>query len=487
MKRRRFLTLSLFVLLTASAFVAQEAGEKRKTIELDVYYRHDAWVMSPPVEDGADSTRSVFYSVLRAINPRTGQPFDTTQPSFPCDPADIQHSFRLEKKEFLLGEPVLIEHRIELNGAGRWKWGMGGNYRARGRDDNYFFVLRRADGLIVPDPDPSLRSFEGGYMGGGLFGSREITDGQPFSHWLALQRYSAITQPGTYDLYCLTGHKGFIYGGEAAKSAEADGKLPSDHYINENGFLIDRTTEEKSTRYDYNVNIHYLDEKPPPLIDLPPDVIAYAKEHSDGLPDDNGYGIGVASHFKIKIRKGSQSEQQQMAERWSGIFKSPEPTPVSGSRIAAALDAVWYAKQDAFLPLIKKWITGASDSDADMGVATLRLNGLVRRGDAAGYSLILKAPASEAVDVFGALPDEYVSDAIPLCIDWLTHTDSTVRSWAEYHLRRWTNRSFAHNWKDGEWDRPTLEEGKEMQTLWRAWWEKNKKTFKPMVKRSSSR
>ncbi len=201
MKLSRLVIFGFVFLLLAMARPAMPQDDDRaEPVSVKIRYRHDRWIMAPPVLDGelpnsSDGTRSVFYRVVRAINPRTEQPYDLSEPTFDCDPEDLRHMFRLEKKEFILGEPILVEHRIELNGEGKFEWFTGGNYRARGRDDNYAFYLRRVDGGEVPDVYPA----QGGLMfGGGLGGTREITKRTPHSAWLGLQRYLAIVKPGVY-------------------------------------------------------------------------------------------------------------------------------------------------------------------------------------------------------------------------------------------------------------------------------------------------
>ena len=53
--------------------------------------------------------------IRRAINTETGKPFDSSY-SFACDLKDLRREFKLEKTEFFLGEPILVEFQIELNG-----------------------------------------------------------------------------------------------------------------------------------------------------------------------------------------------------------------------------------------------------------------------------------------------------------------------------------------------------------------------------------
>jgi hypothetical protein len=478
MKIRRSFLLACSLLLSIAG-AAQEAGNVPYPVlvEIKVHYKYDRWIMAPPVADDSGTTHSVILSVIRAVDPQTGLPFDTSEPELAFDPKDLHHSFRLEKSEFLLGEPILVEHRIELNGPGQWDWFVGGNYRARGRDDNFSFVLRHADGRIVPDVYPKL---EGVIMGGGLGSEREINKNKHLSYWLGLQRYSAITEPGLYDLYCMTGGKQKIFGEVKAIRAALPETVARDHYLDDSGRLIDRETNAPSKRYQLLIYPQYLDsDEPWPLKGLiPPEVTAYAAEQSSGTPLRETESFGTVAHFRIRISKGTRAEQQQMVEQRTKTAESltRRSTPTGYER--ALLEALWYSRQDQFLPLLEKWITNHKGPE-DFTSPSLHLDGLAMRPDSAAFALLLKSSPSEVSNAFYSLHPDRIAEAIPICIGWLTHPDDQVRARSESRLVAWTGQSFERTWDNYHYQRPTLAEGVRMQPLWRAWWEKNKRTFKP--------
>jgi hypothetical protein len=476
----RVRTLRAFGLLLLAGFAtaAQQTPEPER-VQLELYYRPAEWVMSPNVTDtagpgGASVTRSVFLSLVQAVDPHTHKPFVPISKEFECDPEDLRHSFRLEKSEFLLGEPVVVEHRIELDGPGTWEWFAGGNYRARGRDDNFSFVLRRADGMLVPDPYPPL---DGMFIGGGLGSFQEIKRGKPFSEWYGLQRYAAINEPGEYDLYCVGGYKQRVFGEREAMQAALPDRVARDHYINENKQLIDRLTGLPSKRYEVLLSIYNIPGEPSPLAGaLPPEVSTYSGEHATpGVMPDVTPDLGVVAHFRIRIRRGTEEERRQMAERWLETFNAPGKGQLLARSYKTALrDAIWFSWQDDFFPHVASWVERTRRDEA-----LLPLEGLALRPDKAAFDLLVKAPVPQVVNAFYHLNRERVADAVPLCIEWLTHTDAQVRAMAESRLTTWTGQGFERTWEGYHYQRPTLEEGRRMQPLWRAWWEKNKAGFNP--------
>lgn len=475
------LAFSMFLAI-AMAAVAQETEEQPKPVRIDVYYRQDSWIMAPDVADEPSSedsgiTQSVFLSVIRAVNPATGEPYDKSEPNFNFALDDLRHFFRLEKKEFLLGEPILVEHRIELNGPGEWNWFVGGNYRARGRDDNFSFVLRRADGALVPDVYPKL---EGLIFGGGLGSDHTIKKAQPLSYWLGLQKYSAITEPGSYDLYCMTGYKRKIFGEVEAMRPALPDEIALDHFVSDSGELVDRETGERSRRYALVTKAHYLDSgaQSPLKGVIPSEVLAYATEQSFGFPSKDAGSFGTVARFRIGIRKGTPAERQQMVAQWTKAAESTRNSVIERYN-QALIESVWYARQDHFLPLLERWITNFKEQDHGFDSVRLDLNGLALRPDSSAFALLLKASPAQVTNAFYRLHPNRIAEAIPVCIDWLTHGDNDVRARAESRLIDWTGQSFEHTWKGYHYQRPTLAEGQSMQRLWRAWWRENSSSFKP--------
>ena len=164
-----------------------------------------------------------------------------------------------------------------------------------------------------------------------------------------------------------------------------------------------------------------------------------------------------------------------MAERWlAALSASGGDALLSRSYKTALRDAIWFSWQDDFFPHVTSWVERARRE----GVL-LPLEGLALRTDREAFDLLTRAPATEVVKSLYHLNRERVADAVPLCIEWLTHPDAQVRALAESRLSEWTGQSFERTWEGYHYQRPTLEEGRRMQPRWRAWWEKNKAGFKP--------
>jgi hypothetical protein len=111
--------------------------------------------------------------------------------------AKPRRTFRLESSEVLLGEPILVEFRVEMEGPGVWAEPVSGSSRGMGRLGEGVFLMRHEDGSWVPD------TFEGieRMSLGGTGGTAEVKQGQPHSRWLAVQQWCAIERPGVYQLY----------------------------------------------------------------------------------------------------------------------------------------------------------------------------------------------------------------------------------------------------------------------------------------------
>jgi hypothetical protein len=154
MQIRRYIALGsilgiaiLFHASLSSYAEREEAGPEE--ILVDLHIRAE-WLPLSPSSDTPGTTRSALRT-LRAIDPESEESYDRSKDVFRCNPTDLRRAFLLEKEEFLLGEPLLVEFRITLDGPGEWREPVGGNYRARGRDDNFLFLMRHEDGTWVRD------------------------------------------------------------------------------------------------------------------------------------------------------------------------------------------------------------------------------------------------------------------------------------------------------------------------------------------------
>ncbi len=101
------------------------------------------------------------------------------------------------------------------------------------------------------------------------------------------------------------------------------------------------------------------------------------------------------------------------------------------------------------------------------------------RSDTAAFSVLAEASPPVFLKALFNLHEDRIVDAIPRCIDLLTHVDPKVRSMAENYLVRWTGESFGHVWDGYDWKRPMAIEAPSIQDRWRAWWKKNRSGFRP--------
>ena len=109
------------VLLLAAISLLGQDGEPRK-IPLDLTFESDH-VQAPPAGDPPTFSAA---PVSRVLDPASGKPYDRSNEGLGCDPAGLRRTFRLESADVLLGEPILVEFRIEMDGEGRWREGWGG-------------------------------------------------------------------------------------------------------------------------------------------------------------------------------------------------------------------------------------------------------------------------------------------------------------------------------------------------------------------------
>lgn len=388
-----------------------------------------------------------------------GTPYDSSFDTFGTSPSSIRRGFVLEREEWLLGEPLLVEFRVELReeleGSETWIEHHGGNYRARGRDDNFVFVLRRSDGLIVPDIFPD----DGSKVRwiGGMIGTEEVTAERPLSLWLPVQHYLAITEPGVYDLYCL-GFAGLGRRTAGMRQALADAipepykqthTLAEDDY----GQLVEISTGEP-------VDLRLLPSvSRTTVLDSP---------LAPRLPEPVKRATGVTdfAHFRVVIRPPSETERQAMVEAWTAETKAKT------MRADAVVDAIWFARQSDFLPLIERWL---EKGGGHFGYGSLQ-DGLALRGTKAARDLLITRGDKVGIAALRLLPDSHVRATIPELIELLGYDDVAIRYEAFQLLVYWTGQHFGAplDDPDGLW---LMLEGPHLQEQFRRWWADHRATF----------
>jgi hypothetical protein len=422
---------SLVPVVALSCLAADQAPSRNTNVvrvELKVGWE---WL---PMAGGRSALR-----IRRALDP-AGRPYDASLTALGCQPADLRRSFQLPKNDYLLGEPLIVEMRISLEGPGIWREPVGGNYRAHGRDDNFAFLLRREDGTFVPDP---YAPFEG--LGGGLSSTYPVQQGAPGSHWLAVQRWAAIDRAGTYELFAFQ----FAHDRELGLSQALAVQAPlHDAGVSQ---LHPRLIEEPT---------------PSPLeASLPHDVRSRLGERSAIVQD--------FAHFRVTIRAGSATAIAAMIARVRSEAKQFTES-VRASRADATRAAIWFARQEMFLPTLAEWI---HTRDAAYYMAGLAMNPSPR-----ATKLLLADRSQEAINALHYLPSSRVRDAIPELIERLDDSSDSIRSLAEQHLKRWTGQSFGHTWEGYQLGRPTLEEAPAVKSEWRRWWSEHATNWQPTQK-----
>jgi hypothetical protein len=143
------------------------------------------------------------------------------------------------------------------------------------------------------------------------------------------------------------------------------------------------------------------------------------------------------------------------------------------SQADATREAIWFVRQDCFLPTVAGWMRKDSRSN--------HYTGLAMNPTASAQSLLFDELCRGAVDANWYLPSRCTSNAIPVLISRLGDPEPRVRGIADRYLRIWTGLWFgpAGTWRPNPQEDPTREEGRRMQAAWERWWKGNASTFRP--------
>src|SRR5438094_6808173 len=107
-------------------------------------------------------------------------------------PEMARASIELDRKEYFLGENVLLHFYIENTGKEPFDIEVGGDYRGASRHLRFDVKAFDSAGNLCDDPDPS------GYCMGGISWCPTIEPGKRHYESLPLLRYRRVEQPGVY-------------------------------------------------------------------------------------------------------------------------------------------------------------------------------------------------------------------------------------------------------------------------------------------------
>jgi hypothetical protein len=262
------------------------------------------WVRLP-------ATPASAIPVRRALD-HAGRPYDASLGSINCRPADLRRALHLPRTDYLAGEPIVIEMSVRLGGPGTWHEPIGGNYRGRGRDDNFRFLVRAAGGDWVPDPYERFPVM----VGGGLSTTIGVSSGRPFSSWLGVSRWAAVARPGVYDLYAVqfaSGHE--VAGLRGALAAAIPAGLRGAWSLAPDGnYLRDRRGRRGA--YQIVPTLRDVPSPSPVAALLPPELRARLGAQAAAVQD--------YAHFRITVRAGTPAETAAMVAR--AIAAAQRPT-----------------------------------------------------------------------------------------------------------------------------------------------------------------
>lgn len=350
---------------------------------------------------------------------------------------DMRRGFHLERREILLGEPLLVEFRIEIDGPGVWHEPINTHVVpdvcVLDGDFKVFMRQHEDDSWVA---DECVSSPPIGFWSHASGMKKDVTSEAPYSHWLPVQTWLAIEHPGTYDLYAV----------------------------------------RFSPSVDYQTGLPRVDEgqDAAPLIPVPNEL--------GELLSGNPSGITDYAHFEIVIRESSDVKRSDMVRQWTELAdQATEHWLPPMSKAEAARAAIWFARQDDFLSVLERWATGADYHGDGLPPNARNLHGVALRGTPRSIALLLAMDSWASTVALGSARPEHIPAIIPMLIDRLAHPRQQVRAEAYQLLELWTRQSFNKTWEGSTTQRPTIEEGRAMQPLWQAWWATHQHDFTPRL------
>ena len=471
-----------------ASWVVANGAHALEPIPVRIEVRDD-WETLPSTPDDPQSEDPVIthaaVRIPRIIAPDTGEPYTTEWP-FDCEPDQIHHRFLLEKREFLLGEPIVVEYRVTVEGPGEYAESAGGNYRSRGRDDNFLFLMRHEDGTWVRGVEPYS-----GLPGGGIGGDRAVKAEEALSLWFAVQRWCAIEKPGRYDLYCFYAE---IPGAHQAKTTEEvyRDQIPETvlrtHTVDERGNLFPIGSTGKSEEYVVERMWYQPENTPSPLAtQMPAELKTLLEDFTIPTPNerirrfaeqevrDHVQGAVAFAHFPVVIERGTLDEQQAMIRTWAQRGKAAwaNARAHSDPRGEAVLDGIYFSMPPSFLHTIRDW----TEADPASLWGFNRSIGLGVSPHPAATAILLEFPRDGKFHDIGSLRLDWYPGVMANFIELLSHENAGVRNGALHMLRKHAGGYFFADSAGCPLETLTDKQMEEARNLWTAWWTKHREDF----------
>jgi len=124
-----------------------------------------------------------------------GESFDMpTESGEQFVPSGAKLAIAFDRKEYMLGENVLLQFSLENTGKKPFEANFGGDYRGADRYLRFKVTAMDEHGHLVPEADPNPNYF------GGLSRSSKVMAGEKLVISLPLMRYCQIDEPGRYTI-----------------------------------------------------------------------------------------------------------------------------------------------------------------------------------------------------------------------------------------------------------------------------------------------
>lgn len=418
-----------------------------------------------------EGTTSVLRT-RRALDPRTGAPAAASEAEVAWlgeARSRVHRAFHLQRSDYLLGEPIVVELSVALRGPGVWHEHQGGNYRLRGRDDNFYFLVHCPDGTWASDP---LALGDGPEIGG-LSNPAPVTSEAPYLYAHALQQWASLSMPGRHDLYCFHAHKDrVVVGRDAALYSALPEELRREILGVTGNHLIDRATGAKSLHYHVAPQLVLSRDGQSarsPLFEALPEALAQRVSAITGF---DAHGLTDVAQLSFTLREGDALERARMVQACTARVASEARGRNLQRSTSAERRAIVFSPQDDFLPLLERWL---SEPQGGALLGQIDLRGLTLRTSPRALALLRRLATPAAVAAMQHLDPARLAEVIPDLIGYLIHPDVQMRSHAGRVLQKISGDAVEQPWDGFDANRPTLEEGRELQARFLKWWASKKK------------
>lgn len=134
----------------------------------------------------------MLCTICRGIEPV----MDYSQPMPKGVPAGVEIKLTADKKNFLLGENILLHYKVKNKGTEPIIVGLGGDYGGAPRHTRFNVIATNEDGREMDDPRPDSKNFDFG----GPVGRFIIKPGETLVESVPIMRYRLFDKSGRYTI-----------------------------------------------------------------------------------------------------------------------------------------------------------------------------------------------------------------------------------------------------------------------------------------------